>query len=269
MGCVQNQEFPKWVTDMINAEFFTGKGKDPNYRRYFCVDCGGKSLREIDVVNQHKHHRILQALTCSREYGYNIYDVLKISDLLDVTGVCRYRVNAGHVFFPKSRKKGETTRNSSAPVCEKCKANLSKDAKSGRDRFCSILCKLESPGGSESIYTKMLQQSEVCLSETSEVENVVDEGCQKPEGCSPKLKIKFGGRIINADDPKKRQKKKKRTFEEFEKGQNKENDKMQEKVNKMEKLVNAVLEEEKKRSSNCFSYRKRSRKGIPGRAPLL
>ncbi|KAK9748079.1 hypothetical protein RND81_02G034100 [Saponaria officinalis] len=250
---------------MINAEFFTGKGKDPNYRGYFCVDCGGKSLREIDVDNQHKNHRILQALTCSREYGYNIYDVLKISDLLDVTGMCRYRVNAGHVFFPKSRKKGETTRNSSAPVCEKCKANLSKDAKSGRDRFCSILCKLESPGGSESIYTKMVQQSsEVCLSEMSEVENVVDEGCQKPEGCSPKLKIKFGGRIINADDPKKRQKKKKkRTFEEFEKGQNKEND-------KMEKLVNAVLEEEKKRSSNnCLSFRKRSRKGIPCRAPML
>ncbi|RLM55064.1 hypothetical protein C2845_PM10G12710 [Panicum miliaceum] len=125
----------------------THPGMRDNCCNLFCLDCCGGSQHALCrwCVFNHaggSHHRMLQIRKCSLHEAVRCHD---LDGLLDVSGIQKYIINNGYVFYLKPRpfpgkltKDGKQRRGMSSPFsCYSCQRALI-----GVARFCSIACKV-------------------------------------------------------------------------------------------------------------------------------
>lgn len=233
------------LKDLINAEFNTSKGSyKPNDHPFFCVKCGGKSLTmsQAEACRALGHH-VFKAMKCSGIYGYLQSEIKQIKDELNVDNVCAFSVNGYMIYFPKTRKLDSLSSNNvnndiNAKCCMTCGFDLKNRNEIKTDLFCSILCKL--------VFNNN-DQLRAMVANAPASRNIVKLPLKRT---SKKIKKKTQG------DEKKNQS---------------PNNPLEENNEILETLSAVAKNDGNKFSTNIFSLRKRSRKGVhrvPTRAAL-
>lgn len=228
-------EVSPFLSSLLNAEFNTTHMRDKNLEKaYFCVDCAGNSLTKKEMDESHSDHNVFRSRKNSDHYCYLKSDILSLgSEILDVTGIGVYNINKKDVYFLRTRKPVEMLNlRGNLGSCFNCGCKVIKPA-----LFCSLLCKVECKDNPMVRMTMDEQNVGLSFKERNKKRKRGEEK-NAGENSRVSLKLKHGGKTVILGNQNKRV------------------------VNEV-KLVDVVAVAEK------MTFRKRSRKWVPKRAPFF
>ncbi|KAL6888346.1 hypothetical protein ACP4OV_009372 [Aristida adscensionis] len=160
---------PAWLQQLLLTTFFdecpdhqgtgaAGRGtatRSPTACNFFCTRCSGDAGRALCaacVAAGHRRHRVIQIRKSS---NHSVVRVSDIARLLDVSLVQTYMINGDSVVFLNPRPVTGQGKPSAAR-CEMCERGI----QDPRCRFCSLGCKLEGMDGDFDVSFAVLPRSD-------------------------------------------------------------------------------------------------------------